>query len=59
MRITIAHDYLSPAQLLGTLHNINSKALTILVTVMGWYRTKRPLQVRPFYDLSCALSEFQ
>jgi hypothetical protein len=30
----------------------------LLVTVTEWYRTKRPVQLRPFSDASCSPSEF-
>jgi hypothetical protein len=30
----------------------------LLVTVTGWYRTKRPLQLRPFYIYCASPSEF-
>jgi hypothetical protein len=29
----------------------------LLVTLMGWYRTKRPMQLQPFSDLLCSPSE--
>jgi hypothetical protein len=30
----------------------------LLVTVTGWYRSKRATQLRPFTDLLCSASEF-
>jgi hypothetical protein len=30
-----------------------TKAIELLVTVTGWYHTKRVMQLRPFYDLLC------
>jgi hypothetical protein len=38
---------------------IPSWCRTLLVTVTGWYRTKRPMQLQPFSDLLCSVSEFQ
>jgi hypothetical protein len=31
-----------------------SKGYWLLATVTGWYRTKRPVQVRPFSALLCS-----
>jgi hypothetical protein len=31
----------------------------LLVTVMGWYRTKHPMLLQPFSDLLCSSSDFR
>jgi hypothetical protein len=36
----------------------NYTTVSLLVTVNGWYRAKRPIQLRQFYDLLCSPSEF-
>jgi hypothetical protein len=33
--------------------------MLLLVNATGWYRTKRPMQLRPFSDLLCSPSELQ